>query len=88
MTLATRKWTNLQKRYVMVSVEVDLVVLNFALPLLNLLDMLTVYNIYSIQVLKLPTSGTKFYYLMYLATPFSMLAKCIATTKKIYISHV
>ena len=51
-----------------------------ALPLLSLLDMLPVYNIYSLHVLKnLPTSGTKVYYLMYFATPFSMLAKCIAT---------
>ena len=29
MTHVTRKWENLQKLYVMVSIEVDLVVLNF-----------------------------------------------------------
>ena len=65
-----------------------------ALPLLNLLDMLTVDNIYSLHVLKFAHLWHKgLLYLMYFATPLSMLAKCIATIldmqpKKIYISHV
>ena len=48
-----------------------------ALPLLNLLDMLTVYNIYSLHILKFAHLWCKGLLPDVFATPFSMLAKCI-----------
>ena len=64
-----------------------------ALPLLNLQDMLTVYKIYSLHVLKFAHLWHKGLLPDVFATPSSMLVKCIATIpdmqpKKIYISHV
>ena len=64
-----------------------------ALPLLNFLDLLTVYRVYSLHALKLPISGIKVHYPTYFATPFFMLGMSITKTRdmqliKTSINHV
>ena len=55
--------------------------------------MLTVYNIHSQNLLNLPTSGTKVYYLMYFRNTFQYANEVQSNdtryaTPKNYVSHV